>query len=99
MNSNTVARVNTVAISADHDISVTDSIKKQSVGAKIGNACGSVMCTMLCGCSGPSQIGCDTLLHADYVERRMSSLGGAGSSRADIALAPAGSSRRIWIED
>ena len=74
-------------------------IKKPSVGKKIGNMCGSVLLTLLCGCAGPSQFGFPTLMHEDYVERRNSSLGGAGSSRSEISLSPAGSSRKIFIED
>ena len=97
----TVTRTNTLAISAEHDILVRDAVRGSGpgVGKRIGNALASVLLTCLCGCAGPAAFGYDTLLHKDYVERRMTSLGSAGSSRSDIALSPAGSSRKIWIED
>ena len=99
--STTFTHTNTLAITAEHDILVTDVVRGRGpgVGKKIGNALASVLLTCLCGCAGPAAFGYDTLLHKDYVERRLSSLGSAGSSKSDITLSPAGSSRKIWIED
>lgn len=76
----------------------TNALKKKSVCKRIGNMCGSIFLTFLCGCAGPSQFGFPTLLHEDYVNKRNAFMETGEVARKNPAPSLA-SGKKVFIED